>query len=422
MARDNECDIPESDFVRCGGPEEHGKRYRVVRITTDGRRRHRYFEDKEGASAEVQARIYVLEFREQRGKRSVMLGVAVTEYLEHLRLHGSVTNGKKRRPVQAPTLRIVRSKLEGILRLVDPDLRKANRGRRRPLDLPIIDREIGSLTPHVAAGLYKARVTAVKPDTHQSELLNANAFGNWCVLRGYLKANPFANVLPEGDLSCGKETLTVDEAQKVFEIAIRQEIHPILDFAVASIMVFGTRVSEVLKRTVRDLDVGGTVLRLTKTKSRAGERNMVIPEMLRPGFQRLAQAASNGMLVRGQSGPAAKLFGTTTSGTILKHVAKLCTMAGVPVVTTHGLRGSHLSNAHETGTPLKSVSAAAGHANTSVTINHYIRPGVMETVRARENAALLTGNSTSTVPSKVQVEVVTDSESLYPDSDTQHLN
>lgn len=415
-------EIPESEFVRCGGPEEHGKRYRVVRITADGVRRHRYFDTDERATAETKARIYVLEFREQRGKRSVMLGTAVTEYLEHLKLHGSVTNGKKRRPVKETTLKIVRSKLEGILRLVDPDLRKANRGRRRPLDLPIIDREIGSLSPAVATGLYKARVKAVKPDTHQSELLNASAFGNWCVGRGYLKVNPFAGVLPEGDLSQGKETLTVDEAQKVFDIALAQSVHPVLDFAVAAIMVFGTRVSEVLKRTVRDLDVGGTVLRLTKTKSRAGERDMRIPEMLRPGFQRLAQAANSGLLVRGQSGPTAKLFGTTTSGTILKHVAKLCQMAGVPVVCTHGLRGSAISNAHETGTPLKAVSAAAGHANTNVTLNHYIRPGVVESVHAAKAAAALAGNRTQAEPSKVQVEVGTGSDTLYPIVDTQHLN
>lgn len=410
------------EFVRVGGPEKHGKRWRVAKITATGQREHEYFLDDEDGLAETKARIFVLEFRERRGKRSVTLATAVTEYLGHLRTYG----GNKGRPCGDNTIRIVRSKLEGLLQLVDPEARKANRGKRRPTELKIIDREMVAFTPLYARRLYSERVASgVSADTHRSELIYGNAFGQWCAIRGYVKVNPFAEVLPQGELSAGKDQLTVDEARRFYDVAMA-DTHPILGFASAAILLLGVRVSELLDRTVRDLDVGGTVLRITKSKTKNSTRNLVIPESLRPGFQRLAQAASNGMLVRGQSGPSAKLFGTTRSGTVLKYVARLCAKADVPVVCTHGLRGSAISNAIESSTAnamtqptsvdaaIKAASVRAGHGGTKVTEVHYIRPGVVESARAAQAEQMMTGYKGVTDTSTEQLSVGTESDTQYP--------
>lgn len=354
-------------FRRVGGAELHGRRWRVAQIAADGTREHRYFECREEAEA------FVRLFREAQGHLAVSLAEAVTEYLDHLGRFG----GHRRVPLKST--KVVRSKLLGILRLTDPVARKANRGKRTPDALPILDRPIASLTPTAAQKLYTARVRdGVSPDTHRSELIYANAFGLWCVEREYLAEPPFAKVRPEGQLSQGKAQLRIDEARRFIRAAYADE-HSAGGIAAAAILTLGCRANELMDRTVRDLDDHGRVLWIPKSKTLAGRRRVVVPPILRTRLLKLAEGLA----------PDAFIFGTMTDGTLLKHVHRLCGVASVPEVCTHGLRGTQISLTVEIGAMVAEAGRRAGHAGVAVTRAHYMAPGTEDSARAERMESLL---------------------------------
>jgi len=59
--------------------------------------------------------------------------------------------------------------------------------------------------------------------------------------------------------------------------------------AVLMALVFGMRASEITGLQVRDLDAGGTIIRINRSKTRAGISALQVPEWLRPHLQRLAE-------------------------------------------------------------------------------------------------------------------------------------
>lgn len=356
-----------SKFKRVGKAELHGRRWRVVQIAADGSREHRYFESQESAEAFVQL------FRAAQGSLDVTIAQAVTEYVEHLARYG----GSRRVPLKST--KVVQSKLVGMLRLTDSASRKANRGARVPKALTLLDRGIKTLTPVQAQKLYNERVRdGVSADTHRSELVYANAFGVWCVERGYLDVAPFLKVRPEGQLSQGKAQLRIDEARRFIRVCYADS-HPLAGVAAAGILTLGVRANELMDRTVRDLDDGGNVLWIPKSKTMAGRRRVVVPPVLRARLQRLAE---------GQA-PDAFLFGSMTDGTLLKAVHRLCGVAGVPEVCTHGLRGTQISLTVEIGAMVAEAGRRAGHAGVAVTRAHYMAAGTEESARAARMEALL---------------------------------
>jgi len=380
---------------RCSKPELHGRWWRVKIFGGPGEDADQYFpRDKES-----EAQSYCDAIRQVQGETRVRsLADAVTEYIEFLAVHGG-TKGKPLRT--ARTTR--RSMLEGILQLVDPELRRLNRGKRRPTTLEYRDRPLADMTPAMAQRLYDERVKAVKPDTHQSELIYARAFFQWCIdEKKWLEENPFAKVHPKGELSAGKDKLGLDQSERFLEVCFKDQ-HPFFGFAAAACLILNVRSDELLTRRVCDLDGHGTVLKIREYKSEFGDatvkskksvRDIKIPPQLQERFRALADAAHRGLLVPGQSGWNARLFGTTHKNTLLKHVKRLCRLAGVPEVCTHALRGSGADNAVETGYPLELVSRALGHAGTYVTTHNYVgTSSVASSDAARKADRLLSGVS-----------------------------
>ncbi|RVD32237.1 site-specific integrase, partial [Mesorhizobium sp. M4B.F.Ca.ET.019.03.1.1] len=73
-----------------------------------------------------------------------------------------------------------------------------------------------------------------------------------------------------------------------------------------------------------------------------------------------------------------------------KEFAREAELAGVAHVTFHGLRHTHITHLLRSGVPVHVVSARAGHANPSVTLNIYahLLPGQQEGAAAVVDAAL----------------------------------
>ena len=154
----------------------------------------------------------------------------------------------------------------------------------------------------------------------------------------------------------------IDEARKFLGTALGEGSQSGLAASIA--LTMGLRATEVVDRAVRDVDDGARVLWIDHAKSKAGERTLEVPEMLRP---RLAE------LVAGRKG-GERLFGDVDRHWVYYHVRRLCKLAGVPVVSPHGLRGTWSSIAAE-ATPVDHVARALGHASAAVTRRHYLADG-----------------------------------------------
>ena len=122
-----------------------------------------------------------------------------------------------------------------------------------------------------------------------------------CVVeKKWLSRNPLELVKGTGKVRHGKEQLRIDEAGR-WMVEARRLADAGNDGAVAAMMalVMGMRCSEIVRRVVRDLDDGGTLLWSPDSKTLAGRRQLQVPEFLQPYLVRLA---------RGRA-PEAWLFG-----------------------------------------------------------------------------------------------------------------
>jgi len=246
------------------------------------------------------------------------------------------------------------------------------------VELEFHDRPLRTLTPNEAQRLYTARTREVSPDTHRGELQYAHAFGRWCLERGYLRENPFEGVLPEGELSRGKQQLTVDEARRFARVAYADE-HPLGGIAAVAVLTLGLRANELLDRVVRDLDDGGKILRVQFGKSPNARRPVAVPPVLRSQLLRLCEGR----------GAEEYIFGSMTDGTLLKHTHRLCVAAGVPLVCTHALRGTQITLTVEINSLVEAASRGAGHGDTAVTRQHYLAAGVEQSARAKRMEEIL---------------------------------
>ena len=326
---------------RIHGPYPHRARWRVVGVRSDGSRVRETFATREAADAFL---------AEARSARTRTIGEAVSAFLDWMAEAG-------RRP---STVTTARYRLVAFLRLGEGD---------RPLSN--LDGE----------DLYdRRREDGVRPDTHRGELALASTWATWCVKRGWLPANPFAEVEPMGARSHGRPQLRIDEA-RAFLAAALADASP-AGLACALALLSGARASEVVCRLARDLDDSGRVLWVTESKTRAGVRQIPVPAVLQAGLLALA---------RGRA-PSDPLWGDVTRHWLSHHVRRLCGVAGVPEVSPHGLRGTVASIRVGGGEAVEAVARALGQAGPAVTRRHYLAPGVEAGALADAAVSLLVGN------------------------------
>lgn len=334
---------------RVHGPYKHRNRWRVVFLRADGRK------DVESFESEAEAAGVAAAARIQAEGRT--LTYAVDAFEAALRDRGLVFVSQLR----------ARAHLDTILRV--------SVNGHRPL---------AWLTPKRAVDLYERVQVGRAVDTHRNSLSVARKFGVWCTKRGWLPANPFADVEPVGKRKRGKAQLHVDEARKLIDTCLAEKSRESL--AVALTLLFGMRATEAATRQVRDLDDGGRLIWIPKSKTPAGRRLSEVPEVIRGALVELA----------GDRPGAAYLFGETdlerpTRQWVYRNTRRLCKAAGVPIVPPHGLRGTHASVATAAGVTSHVVASALGHASAAITESTYVRPGEIEAARTRAALKVIEG-------------------------------
>lgn len=244
---------------------------------------------------------------------------------------------------------------------------------------------IKAITAKMCEEKYKELINELAVDSHRSILTHARTFTKWAVKERFLSQDPLVNVLPVGKKKKGKPQLRVDEARLWLAKAL--ELAPDHDGAIAAAMtlLLGLRATEITQRLVRDIDDAGQVVWITSSKTEAGKRMMLIPEILRPHLIRLASGRPKEEL----------LFGRHLRDWPKFWVRRICQLAGVPVVSAHAMRGLYGTmgtlNGHDRR--LQELSKQLGHANTRITKMHYIAPGVEEIAQQKASVSLLLGDS-----------------------------
>lgn len=344
---------------RIHGPYQHGNRWRIVFVDSDGRRAaHSFASEGEAVAAIAAARARLA---------GLQVSAAVAEYLEDCRA----------RELRPSTIASTGHRLSTLLQV---DLEGGRTGG------PIAD-----LTPARARRLVDAMAVGRSVAYRRGALAEAGTWARWCVAQRYLRADPFAGLAIRGRARRGKELLRIDEARRFADVC--RELAAGGDqgaLAALTCLYLGTRASEVTSRVVRDLDDGGAVLWIPAAKTEAGRRRLHVPPELAELLQARAAAAGgpgrdrDARLFTAADGPADRHW-------LRYHVTRLCQLARVPAVCTQSLRGLHATLARDAGATATLVAGALGQTTSAVTERHYIAPEVTESARARSALTVLAG-------------------------------
>lgn len=322
------------------GPYKHRKRWRVIVYTprADGGR-DRAMESRDTRQAAEALKRQVQEIRATEGRT---IAQAVTEYLGYLARKGN----------KAGSIKTAQYRLDSIM-----DLGKA-----------LID-----LTPRRCQEFYDDLVDeGGAADTHQGALVAAKAFGRFVVKQGWMKASPFEKIEPVGRKSRGKEQLRIDEGRKFIDACFTawRERGDRGAIAAALPLILNLRASEVAQLGKRDVDDDGHLLWVGEedAKTDAGRRRFKIPVVLVAPMLELAAspATADGHLFAMTKGV------TADRHWVRRQTRRLMKAAGVKVITTHGLRGTHATFGTVQGVTGDAVARSMGHTDPGMTKRHYI--------------------------------------------------
>jgi integrase len=244
------------------------------------------------------------------------------------------------------------------------------------------------VTPTRARELFTKLKGSV--DSRRNILNQAKTFARRVKENGWTDSVLLADVKGEGKRHCGKQKLTLDESRKFLTacLELAESTNPKKRSAgVGSAMAlfFGMRASEITNLQVKDLDAGGTIIRITHAKSQAGVRSLQVPEWFRPHLARLAEGKQSTELLVGRD-----------RTWLHRHVRAICRQAGVTEAPPHGLRGTHADLALSAAATPLSVSKALGHESLAVTYRHYADEGITQRREHEKAIAFLAPTPTET--------------------------
>jgi len=248
---------------------------------------------------------------------------------------------------------------------------------------------LDSITVEVAKTTYEeliarkpvrgAKLETVKLSaaTHHAYLSAARAFWDFCVRKGYAAENPWMEVERAGTKPKRKKILRIDEGVRFVDVA-----HKLADLgdhrAIGALtaIYMGLRATEIVIRVGRDVDARGTRLVIEDAKTENGNKSLPLPPELQGYYRELARVA----------GPTGYLFppdaqsqcGRRTYRWLLDGVHRICQLAEVPIVSTHGLRGTFATTATEEGVAIDAVVKALRHGARKVAEEHYIAPHAID--------------------------------------------
>lgn len=356
--------------ARVNGPYRHGRRYRVLLYDAAGRTIVESFETK----AEAQEFAEAAKMTAPTGGEFTV-GDCRDEYEMYLR----EVKGNKESSVTSTLIRLKEF-------------------------FPRLEILAHNLKSEQVQGYYDARVKKVAVDTHRNELAEVKTFFNWCVMKGYMEKNPASGIVGVGRRRKGKRQFRIDEARKFMDAVLPRVMTCDAALAMSMALVQGLRQSEVTQRVVRDLDDGGRVLWIPDSKTENGQRRLEVPEVLKEALLKRIEGKQVGDLLF-----PSRVGGVRTKNWLKDNVKRVCRDLSLPVVTAHGLRGTHSTLSKDAGQTAHAVAAQLGHGNPRVTRDFYDDPGTEERQSMRKMLKVLKGGKKNdpTAPAEGSSNLVT---------------
>ena len=333
------------------GPYPNGDKWRLVVLTSDGRRKAKVVDSFEQAQAIKQTLAASL-----LDEAKLPIAMAVEEFVA----------AKRKQGLKPLSVRVWADRLALL-----------------PQDVALAE-----LTPADAQALYDAWTGAVAVATHRARLRFARGFFAWAIERGYVTRNPFAAVKPIGKPRRGKLQPRVDEARKLYAELFRAAWAGESRAGCLIVQILqGARSSEVWGLHVRDLEADGTRLQVAADGGKTANATRTL-EIDVPALRDLLRHFSQGKQ------PGDYLFERTcalgsTNTMLHKYLRHVCDRLKIPRVCPHALRGLHATLAVQQGVSSRVVAGVLGHGSDEITRRHYIAPGAENTGVARDLAALL---------------------------------
>jgi len=256
---------------------------------------------------------------------------------------------------------------------------------------------LAQLTEEQASKLYQQQVERISAHTGRRVstatqhlyLWVARHFWIWAIDKGYAKMNPWMKVRRMGRANVGKAQLRIDEARKLEAVAMqRAQDGDVPALGLLLMLYLGLRQGEVAARVARDIDDDGRVLWIPSGKTKNARRRLKIPDQIRPLIlARIEGREPDSLLFYPSSHKAHH------NGYYGVQLARLCRLAGVPVVCPHSLRGMHATLALEGGATGDAVAKALGHGSFEITKTHYASASSVANNESGRVAAALAGES-----------------------------
>lgn len=268
----------------------------------------------------------------------------------------------------------------------------------RRLRLFFTDHEmlIGRISPDRAKKLYDVFRARLRLDGrpisvayHRAALINARSLMTWTIEQKWIAANPFAEVKGIGKRNAGKPQHTADELERFSVYCIeRAEGGDRTALGVLMALSMALRSADLCRRVVRDVDHGGTVLRVSDGKTETSNRPRRIPVALQP--------LARDMIVGRR--PLEPLFKTPYTETghhthkwLYEGMVRFCEDAGVPFVCPHALKGTAGNILAEDGELADKIMAHLSHSEKSTTTRHYVDGRAMESHQAGRAFEVIVG-------------------------------
>jgi integrase len=273
--------------------------------------------------------------------------------------------------------------------------------RRLRLFFPALDMLVTRVSPEHGEAYYaafrkrkKADGSPISVDYHRSALINARSLFKWCVKHELVPLNPFTMVEGIGRRRHGKPQHTGDEAARFFAYCL-----PLAKAgdknALACLMalLMALRSADLCRRLVRDVDMGGTVLRVSAGKTDRSNRARIIPAVLRPMLVKLIRRrkATEPLFVTPYTND-----GHHTRRWLEQAMVKLCKGAKVPYACPHALKGTAGTVLAETGALAEQIADHLSHEKVSTTRRHYVAAGALEQAKATRGAEAISGTNLGT--------------------------
>lgn len=238
--------------------------------------------------------------------------------------------------------------------------------------------------------------------THRKALVNAKTLFRFCGENRWLKettVDSLCKVQGKGKIRKGKKQLTLDELRLFVRAAWRLILDPrpgrlvirrrFRATAALIALLQSIRSGAIRRLKVRHIDDNCTILITPRIKTDTSEGRQELAEPLRKVMWYLT-ANRDAEEWLWESRPAKHW--------VLRSVKEICRIAGVPVVTPHGLRGSHSSVTTAAGALANLVVQQLGQASFDVTREHYITKEAQATGKVVQITRALWGDRADAQP------------------------